>query len=145
VPLQAAIQDRVINGKGRILVMDDEEVVRDVVGEMLKYLGYEVAFAHDGMEAILAYEKSRESTKRFDAIIMDLTIPGGMGGKEALKRLLELDPQIKAIVSSGYSHDPVMADYRKHGFADVVSKPYRIQDLAEVLNRVIPGKAPTDG
>ena len=133
-----------INGKARILVMDDEEVVRDVVGEMLKYLGYEPAFAVDGAEAVDAYRKSGESGGRFDACIMDLTIPGGMGGKEAVRRLLELDPQVKAIVSSGYSQDPVMADHRKYGFADVVAKPYKIQDLAEVLTRVLPANPPSE-
>ena len=138
-PRQLLDRGSATNGKASILVMDDEDVVRDVVGEMLKYLGYRVAFAADGAEAIEAYKKSAESGEPFDACIMDLTIPGGMGGKEAIRRLIELDPRVKAIVSSGYSRDPVMADHRKYGFVDVVTKPYKIQDLAEVLNRVLPG------
>lgn len=143
-PLQPAARDSVMNGKGRILVMDDEEIVRDVIGEMLAYLGYQVEFALDGAEAIQVYKKSRELGKHFDAFIMDLTVPGGMGGKEAVRQLLELDPTIKAIVSSGYSHDPIMGNHKAYGFADVVSKPYRIQDIAEVLNRVIPSQAQAD-
>jgi len=71
---------------------------------------------------------------------MDLTIPGGMGGKEAISRLLEIDPMVKAIVSSGYSNDPIMAEFRKYGFRDVIKKPYRIREISEVIHRVLAGK-----
>ena len=144
-PRQLLNPGSMTNGKARVLVMDDEDVVRDVVGEMLKYLGYEVAFATDGAEAVEVYRRAGELGERFDACIMDLTIPGGMGGKEAVRRLIELDPHVKAIVSSGYSQDPVMAEHRQYGFVDVVTKPYKIQDLAEVLSRVLPGAQPPGG
>nr|HID57889.1 PAS domain S-box protein [Desulfobacterales bacterium] len=131
------VQEIIPTGKGRILLMDDEEIVRDVACEMLKSLGYEVESAREGAEAIDLYKKARESGDRFDVVIMDLTVPGGMGGKEAVKELLEMDPGVRAIVSSGYSNDPVMSDFRKYGFKGVVAKPYRMKDLAEVLRRVI--------
>lgn len=117
--------------------MDDNEAVREVIGAMLSRIGYEVEFARDGTEAIELYREARGSSKPFNAVIMDLTVPGGMGGREAIKRLLEIDPEIKAIVSSGYSNDPVISEYRKYGFSGVVAKPYKIQELSEVLNRII--------
>lgn len=124
-------------GKGKILVMDDEEIVREVTGEMLEHLGYAVAFACDGGEAIALYEEAMRSDDPFDALIMDLTIPGGMGGKEAVQRLLRMDPYVKAIVSSGYSQDVVMANYHAHGFSGVVSKPFRMEELEEALGSVV--------
>ena len=83
------------------------------------------------------YKKAKESGNPFDIVIMDLTVPGGMGGKEAIKRLLEIDPGVRAIVSSGYSNDPVMSNFKRYGFKGVVAKPYKMKDLAEVLRRVI--------
>ncbi len=121
----------------KVLVMDDEEIIRDVTGEMLTSLGYEMDFATDGNEAIELYRKAKESGKPFDVTIMDLTIPGGMGGKEAIKKLLEIDPGAKAIVSSGYSNDPIMADFRKYGFCAVIAKPYMVAELSEKLHKVI--------
>jgi DNA-binding NarL/FixJ family response regulator len=85
----------------------------------------------------MLYKKARDSGKAFDAVLMDLTIPGGMGGKEAIKKLLEIDPAIKAIVSSGYSDNQVMADYKNYGFAGMIPKPYVINDLAATLDSVI--------
>ena len=127
-------------GKGRILVMDDEEMVRDVAGEILKYIGYEVGYAMDGAEAIEKYLEAKESGQPYDLALMDLTIPGGMGGGEAIQKLLALDGDVKAIVSSGYAHDPVMADYKKWGFCGVVTKPYKIAELSKVLHEVTAGK-----
>ncbi len=124
-------------GSGRILFMDDEEVVRNVAGEMLTSLGYEVAFAHDGMEALDLYATAMASGKPFDGVIMDLTVRGGMGGKEAVKKLCELDPAAKVIVSSGYSNDPIMADFRTYGFRGVVSKPYTIRNLSETVHALV--------
>jgi len=126
-------------GAGKILIMDDEEIVRDIVENMLKYIGYRVVTANDGIEAIERYREAKELGEPFDAIIMDLTIPGGVGGKEAIKKIREFDPDVKSIVSSGYSNDPIMSHYEEYGFKGVISKPYRIEELSEVLYRVISG------
>lgn len=128
-------------GRGKILVMDDEEIIREIAGKMLSRIGYEVEVAIDGSEAIERYKIARESGHPFDAVILDLTIPGGMGGKEAVKRLLQIDPGVKAIVSSGYSDDPIMAESRRYGFRGCLAKPYKIQELSEVLHGVITGMA----
>ncbi|MGE5445899.1 MAG: PAS domain S-box protein, partial [Ignavibacteriales bacterium] len=131
------IKEGPVASKGRILVMDDEEMIRGVAGGILNRIGYEVEFARDGKEAIELYKEAIESSRPFDVVIMDLTISGGMGGKEAIKRLLEIDPEVKAIVSSGYSNDPVMSDYKKYSFRGIVSKPFRIEELAQTLHEVI--------
>jgi PAS domain S-box-containing protein len=124
-------------GKARILVMDDERPVKEVLGAILGHFGYEPDFARDGLEALEIYRAARDSGRPFDAVILDLTIPGGMGGKETIRRLLEIDPEVRAIVASGYSDDPVMADYRRYGFRGVVPKPFRFEELREVLERVL--------
>jgi PAS domain S-box-containing protein len=124
--------------KGRILVMDDEAVIRDVASRMLKHLGCEeIITAIDGAEAVVIYREAFDSGNRFDAVIMDLTIPGGMGGKEAIEKLLEIDPAVNAIVSSGYANDPIMAEYKKYGFSAVVTKPYNLGDLSNALGEVL--------
>lgn len=130
-----------IHGKGRILVMDDEEMVRTVMGRLLNQCGYDVEFAKDGTEAIDVYRKADESGKAFDVVIMDLVIQGGMGGEEAIRRLIEIDPGIKAIVSSGYSNDPIMANYKDHGFRGVLKKPFQSEELSRVLYQTISGEA----
>lgn len=132
--------NRIFEGIGKILLMDDEDMVRDVAGEMLSHMGYSVEFAKDGIEAIELYKIAKESGEPFDAVIMDLTVPAGMGGKKAIKKLLEIDPNVKAIVSSGYSNDPVMSDFRRYGFRDMVAKPYKIKELGKTLHGVIMGK-----
>ena len=134
--------DTIVPGTGRVLVMDDEETIRTTMRDILVRLGYEVTITQDGVEAIELYRNTmgRRGT-RFDVVIMDLTIPGGMGGKEAIQKLLEIDPDVKAIVSSGYSKDPVMAEFRYYGFRGVVAKPFRIKDLSEVVHAVITGQA----
>ena len=114
--------------------MDDKETVRNVAGQMLQHIGYkDVEFAVDGAEAIRLYKKAKESGNPFDVVILDLTIPGGMGGKEAIKKLLEIDPGVKAIVSSGYSSDPIMSEFKQYGFSGVIPKPYTIDELAKAL------------
>ena len=128
-------------GQGKVLIMDDERLVRETLGSMLEALGYEVMFARDGQEALELYQTALEAGCRFDLVIMDLTIRGGMGGRETIERLREMDPQVKAIVSSGYSDDPVMSDFRRYGFLDVVAKPYRMGELIEVLKRISPSVA----
>ncbi len=123
-------------GNGRILVMDDEEMIREALGELLKELGYDVAFAKHGVEAIATYREALGQDLGFDVVIMDLTIPGGMGGKEAIQELLLVDPTVKAIVSSGYSSDPVMARYEDYGFSAVLTKPLMLDDVTQVLEKL---------
>lgn len=124
-------------GQGRILIMDDEHMVREAAATILEELGYEVEFAENGKEAIAKYGREMKGTRPFDAVIMDLTIPAGMGGKEAVRKLLELDPGARVIVSSGYSNDDIMSDYARFGFSAVIAKPYRIEDLSRTVKGVI--------
>ena len=126
-----------LKGKGKILVMDDDETVIDITIKMLEEIGYEVAFARDGAEALELYKTAGESGHPFNAAIMDLTIPGGMGGKEAVKRLYEIDPGVKAIIASGYANNPVMVEFRKYNFCGAIVKPYQIDELNEVLHEII--------
>lgn len=126
-----------VAGMGRILLMDDEDVVRDVGSELLSALGYSVTICGDGVQMISLYRSAIESGKAFDAVIMDLTVPGGMGGKEAMDRLLEIDPEVKGIVSSGYNNDPILSSYRDYGFRGVVTKPYTLIELGDVLHAVL--------
>lgn len=131
------VTENVILGKGKILYMDDEDSVRDIAGEILSFIGYSVRFARDGEEAVLLYKQAMETSEPFSAVIMDLTVPGGMGGKEAVKKLTEIDPQVKAIVTSGYSNDPIIHEYSNHGFADVILKPYNVSELGRVVGKVV--------
>jgi len=117
--------------------MDDEETILLVLMNMVTELGYEFASAANGEQAIDLYKKACEEGRPFDAVIADLTIRGGMGGQECIQHLLEFDPAVKAIVSSGYYDAPVMAHYRDYGFRDIITKPYQIEDLSEVLHRVL--------
>jgi CheY-like chemotaxis protein len=121
------------SGKGRILVMDDEEVIRNVTQEILGIMGYTVETVKNGEEALKYYHEALTLGQPYDLVILDLTIPGGMGGKPVMTHLLEIGPQVKAIVSSGYSDDPVMATYREYGFVAVLRKPYQFEELAGVL------------
>lgn len=107
-----------------VLVMDDDEMVRFVAGETLKRYGFEVEFAIDGSEAVELYRERHQAGRTFAAVILDLNIPGGMGGQEAMKRLLEIDPDAKGYVSSGRTDDPVMINFRTFGFAGTIEKPY---------------------
>ena len=124
-------------GRGRILVMDDEEMIREMISNMLSAAGYEVELTSDGAEAVEQYTKAKEAGQPFDAVILDLTIPGGMGGKESIKKLLEIDPDAKVIVSSGYATDPIMADYEKYGFSAVVTKPYSVAQIEKTLHNLL--------
>lgn len=138
VPAEVPAADNLAMGQGKVLVMDDEALVREVLGVMLSRLGYEPDFASDGSQAIEKYARAKEAEQPFDAVIMDLTIPGGMGGKEAIKELLKIDPQVKAIVSSGYADEPEMADFQNYGFREVIVKPYTVSKLSKILQKVIP-------
>jgi len=124
-------------GQGRILVVDDEATIRNLAGAVLRKAGYVVDAVATGETAVIEYARALRAGNRYDAVILDLTMPGGMGGQEVLSRLKELDPQVTAIVSSGYSNAPVLADFRSHGFAGCVAKPYRASDLAFAVAEVL--------
>lgn len=124
-----------------ILVMDDEEMIRNMTTEMLKYLGYGVTTCEDGVETITKYKEAMESGSPYSAVIMDLTIPGGMGGREAAEYILDINPSACLIVSSGYSNDPIMSDFGTYGFNGAMAKPYKINELAQMLNSVLTERA----
>jgi len=123
----------------RILVMDDDEVILELVGAILEGLGYTVAYAVHGQEALEKYWEAYQTGSTYDAVIVDLTVPGGMGGQTAAQEILKTDPQAKIIVSSGYATDPVMANYEAYGFKGRVAKPYSLTDLQKVVGQVLQG------
>lgn len=125
--------------KGKVLLMDDEEGIRKVASEILSVLGFEVDTAIEGGVALSLYSRARELGIPYDAVILDLTVPGGMGGKETISKLLQIDPFVKVIVSSGYSNDPVLANYREYGFLEKLAKPYTVQDMEIVMDRLLHG------
>jgi len=125
------------NKQRRVLLMDDEENIKNMMEKMLFYLGYEVVLAEDGEKAIALYNRAIKSGQPFDFVILDIVIPNGMGGKETIQNLLKINPEIKAIVSSGYSDDPIMSDYRRYGFCGMLAKPFQIGELSEVLYKIM--------
>ncbi|MGB2878150.1 MAG: ATP-binding protein, partial [Dehalococcoidales bacterium] len=142
---EEAVAETPLRGRGKILVMDDEEMIREMLNQMLPPAGYEVELTRDGAEALERYRQAKESGHPFDAVIIDLTVPGGMGGREAIKKLLEIDAGVKAIVSSGYATDPVMANYKEYGFTDIVTKPYSVGDVEKILRNIINEKRRVKG
>ena len=122
--------------------MEDEYVIRTILCKQLRGLKYEVEAVEEGSEAIRLYESENGKGKPFDAVIMDLTISGGLGGKETIKRLLEIDPDAKAIVVSGYANDPIMANYKEYGFRGVLAKPHELHELDVTLQKVITNGEP---
>jgi signal transduction histidine kinase/CheY-like chemotaxis protein len=134
---QASLTAYIQTGTERILVMDDEKALRNLMKNVLIKLGYEVQTAEDGAEAIVLFENAKGCGRGFDAILLDLTVSGGMGGLEAAARLKELDSSVKLIVSSGYSEAPVLSDLRKYGFDDIIPKPWTIARVSEVVRRVL--------
>ena len=131
---------KLIKGQGRILVMDDEASLRNLIERMLGNLGYESEVAADGAEAIQMYKEAQESEKPYVAVILDLTVPGKMGGKECVTKLLDIDPEVKAIVSSGYSDDPVMSNFQEFGFKGMMPKPFESLSLSKALHEVLNGE-----
>jgi PAS domain S-box-containing protein len=125
---------------GRVLFMDDQESICRMAATLLERLGFQVTAVRDGADVVREYTTARAEGRPFDVVLMDLTVPGGMGGREAMEELRRLDPQVRAIVSSGYSSDPVLANYRAHGFRGRVAKPYRASDLAKALRDVLAEK-----
>lgn len=135
--IERKLEEQLFVGSEKILVMDDDEIVRDLAREMLSSIGYRVTVAENGSEAIELYKGADDSEHPFDAVVMDLTVKGGMGGREAIQKLLEIDPEARVIVSSGYSNDPAITDFRKYGFSGVIAKPYRIKELGRILHEAI--------
>jgi two-component system cell cycle sensor histidine kinase/response regulator CckA len=125
---------------GRVLVMDDEEIICSLCGNMLTAMGIECDTVQTGEDAVDAYCAAAGRGKPYDAVIMDLTVRGGMGGREALGKIISFDPSVKAVVSSGYSDSSEMADYRKYGFAAVIPKPYTFAELKKVMALVLGGE-----
>jgi CheY-like chemotaxis protein len=121
--------------------MDDEDAIRQLASALLRRIGYTAVAVADGAEAITKYDAARRAGQPFDAVVMDLTVPNGMGGADALRELQAMDPGVKAIVCSGYSNDPVMANYREYGFSGVVPKPYNAEDLATALSEMLSTRA----
>lgn len=135
---KSALADQLpLSGKGSVLIMDDEEMIRDMLKKSLEIAGYEAESVTHGEEAIERYVNAMDKGKPFVAVIMDLTIPGGMGGKEAVARLLQIDPEAKVIVSSGYSNNPIVSDYRDYGFKACINKPYSVRQLEKTLFDVL--------
>jgi two-component system cell cycle sensor histidine kinase/response regulator CckA len=119
--------------------MDDEEFIREVSAALLEKMGYEVMLAEDGDAAVALYRNALKTDTSFDAVILDLTVPGAMGGLETVRQLKALDPNVRAIVSSGYSNDSVMANFANFGFRAAVKKPYQMREMSLVLNEVLKG------
>jgi len=128
------------NVRASILVMDDEEHILTITQKMLEKFGYSVSLTEDGEKAIEMYSKALEKNSPFDLVIMDLTIPGGMGGKDASQAILKMDPAACIIISSGYSNDPVMSDYAAYGLKGIIPKPYRIAELKTTVEKILTGK-----
>ena len=122
---------------GKILIMDDDAMVSESVKRILSQSGFECAAVESGEEALKAYKKAKEAGKPFDVVIMDLTIPGGMGGKDAIKELLRYDPHAKAIVYSGYSEDPVISDFSHYGFRAAMQKPFVFETLTSTIDQIV--------
>jgi PAS domain S-box-containing protein len=135
--------DQLVHGSGRILVMDDEEAILDMASALLSHFGYRSSVARDGEEAIALYMEAAARNDSFAVVIMDLTIPGGLGGKETIIRLHEIDPFVKAIVSSGYSTDPIVANFRQYGFVGILTKPYTAKEMSEIIKKVLSRKKET--
>jgi CheY-like chemotaxis protein len=124
-------------GKGKVLLMDDEQIILDVTSEILKFLNYDVMSARDGLTAIELYKKEKAAGSPFDLVILDLSVPTGLGGKETIELLRNVDPAVKAVVSSGYTNDPVVLDFLHYGFCERLTKPYNIHAMKNLLEDVI--------
>ena len=121
--------------KGSILIMDDDEVIKKMLTAMLSVIGYKAILSADSAEAINKFIEAKEAGQPFEAVILDLTIPGGAGGIETIRKMLEIDPAVKAIVSSGHADYPITTEYKKYGFVSVLTKPYSIDLMEEMLNK----------
>ncbi|RPH37660.1 MAG: response regulator [Desulfobulbaceae bacterium] len=124
-------------GKKKILIMDDEVMIGEIACQMLSFIGYESMHVTSGEKAIEVYRQQLESGEPFDVVIMDLTIPGGMGGSEAVVEILAIDPQARVLVSSGYSNNQIMTNFAEYGFRGVIEKPFDMQALQEAIEAVL--------
>ncbi len=131
------VEDFFMSGKRKILLMDDEQVILDMTREVLKFLDYDVMLADDGSKAIDLYKQEKAAGVPFDIVILDLSVGHGLGGKETIVKLREFDPAVKAIVSSGYTNDPVVENFSQYGFLARLAKPYNIKDLKFLLEDVM--------
>ncbi|MBN2444537.1 MAG: response regulator [Spirochaetales bacterium] len=139
-PVKAQVKvETTVKGSGKLLIMDDDDIVRTTIQKMLMELGYEVDSAPNGHEALELYTRSLVEKVKYDAVILDLIVPGSMGGEETLTNLKEIDPEVKAIVCSGYSENNVLSGYREYGFCGMVRKPFRIEELSRVIRNVLNG------
>lgn len=130
-----------MGSKGKVLLMDDEQVILDVTNEVLKFLGYDVMFARDGTSAIEMFRQEKAKGSPFDLVILDLSIPEGMGGKETFEKIHASDPAAKIVISSGFTNDPMLTNYAAYGLSGVLAKPYRITEVKALLESMIPKKA----
>lgn len=126
-----------MSGKGKVLFMDDEQIILDMTREVLKFLNYDVMFARDGREAIDLYKKEMAAGVPFDVVILDLSVPSGLGGKETIGELRKIDPCVKSVISSGFMDDPVVRDFSGHGFDRRLNKPYKIPELRDILEQLV--------
>jgi len=126
-----------MSSKGKVLLMDDEQIILDVTCEILTFLKYDVMSARDGLAAIDLYKKEKAAGSPFDIVILDLSVPNGLGGKDTIEQLRNFDPAVKAVVSSGYTNDPVVKDFSHYGFSERLTKPYTIKDMKNLLENVI--------
>jgi CheY-like chemotaxis protein len=123
--------------KGKILLMDDEQIILDVTHEVLKFLNYDVMSARDGLTALDLYKQEKAAGSPFDIVILDLSVSSGLGGKETIELLRNVDPAVKAVISSGYTNDPVVQDFSHYGFSERLTKPYNIHEMKNLLEKVI--------
>jgi DNA-binding NtrC family response regulator len=133
-PLKKGIAEQIVARKGKILVMDDDETVRDATGIVLNYLGYDVEYAKNGSEAVDLYKIAKEKGHPFYAVVLDLNVADGMGDKETLQELFAIDPHVKAILSCGYSDDPPIAKFKENEFCWRIDVPYDIEKMKAILD-----------
>ena len=127
--------------KGKVLIMDDDEVIRSAIGNLLLNIGYEVEVCGDGWEVLRVYEKALKEKSPFDAVVLDVIVSDGLGGKKTMQKLLDIDPEVKGVVSSGFSGEINLGEYQKYGFINVIEKPYKIEKLDEILVQIIGKKS----
>ena len=141
IPQKKELKEIPIVGGGKVLVMEEDEPLRNLLFQMLELLGYESELARNGDEAIELYKKEMASGQPHNVVILDLTVSTGNGGEETIKKLLQIDPDVKAVISSGNLYDAVMIDYKKYGFAAALPKPFTKKDLKDTLSKVLMGKS----